>query len=104
MLRAPPKTLRSSVDRFPLLAGLNLNLLRLAGLGDRHLDFQNTVIEPAAHMIQVQARRQRDSSVELAISELCERILVESFRRLALTLDNELVVLHSRVNVFFRDT
>jgi len=29
----------SSADGFPLLAGLNLNLLWFAGLSDRHLDF-----------------------------------------------------------------
>src|SRR4051812_17978962 len=55
-------------------------------------------------MIHIQARRQRESRIEFAIGELREGVLVKTFRRVALTLYYELIVLHSHANVLFSYT
>src|SRR5579884_886147 len=94
---APPIDL--GVNRFSLLAGLNLDLLRLAGFRDRHLNFKDAVSKPAAYMIQVQAGRKRKGSIELAVGELREGVLIETFRSFPLSLDDQLIVLHAHANV-----
>src|SRR4051794_23378279 len=55
-------------------------------------------------MFQIETGRQAPSGIELAICELCEPVVVKAFRRLALSVNNKLIVLYGYIQVFFRNT
>src|SRR5436190_16537149 len=90
-------------DRFLLCAGLDLDLPGLAGLGNRYMNIEHAVVQPAPHVLDVKTARKSYRGVELAVRQLRVCVLLEPFRSLAFALDNQLVVLDAHVNVFLRD-
>src|SRR5436190_7294325 len=81
-----------SVEDFVLTAtALDLNLPRLARLENRHLDFQDAVLEPAVHMFQIEAGRQSPRGIELAIGQLRDAVFVKPLGGLSLAIDDKLI-------------
>src|ERR1051325_5776426 len=75
-------------DRFMRGARINLDLLRLTRFRNRHLKIQDTILQVAAYMFQIETGGQRQSSIKLTIGQLRIRTLVEAIWRFALTLDH----------------
>src|SRR5437764_3456153 len=65
-------------DRFTRLAGLDLDLLWLARLEDRHFNVQHSVVQPALDLIRIETARQRYGRIELTVGELRPALLFES--------------------------
>src|SRR4051794_34401661 len=99
----PGRGVVSGANGFLIATRLYLDLFRFAGFGNRDLDVENAVVQPAVHMVQIEAARQRDSSIELAVRQLRVPVLFEAFGSVAFTLDHQLVVLHAHPHILLRD-
>src|SRR3954453_2667291 len=95
---------RGRVDRLLLVGGpdLYLNLARTTCFRYGNVDIQHTVMEPAVNLFQIEAVRQRDSSLELAVCELSPGVAVPAFRATTFAFEDELVVVQGDLEIVLR--